>query len=704
MSAPEKVTRKGSEHLRPRARIIRAIGEDLISNEIIALVELIKNAYDADSRTVKITFEPPLEPQRGAIVVADDGHGMKLDVVRRAWLEPATISKRRSPISPAGRRVTGEKGLGRFAAARLAERMKLDSVTQTPRRRVVAVLDWKAFRDEKRYLDQIRCKWEERAVTRDVPPGTTLRLEGVRDAWDEVSFRRLRAELARLIARPREGAPFSIELVLPSAFAEYAGNVELPPVLARPHYTLTGSVSDGGQLVATGKLGDVPFQLDETIKLGGRTSVAGPFEFELKVWDRDRQNLGPLADSLGSSLTDLRRDLDEACGVSIYRDSFRVLPYGGSQNDWLTLDLRRVNNPTLRLSNNQIVGAVHVTADRNPGLRDQTNREGLVDSDAFEDLRRSVVEILAHLESKRYAERRPPSTEGDRAPLFQELDFEPVKQAFKERYPNDVEFQRFLDERASQFRSSIDRVQQVIVRYRRLATLGRLIDIVLHDGRTPVAAISNECHLAKRDLDRGTNLDDLRSKLEPRLETIANQTSVLSTLFRRISPFGGRKRGRPIQQPIEGLISDAFAIFRHEIAELGIRLVLPTSSTLVSADPAEMQQIFVNLLENALYWLEKVPREQRAITVEVTRLDDRGLQVLFADSGPGIPEESRGYIFDPYFSTKPDGVGLGLSIAGEVVAEYDGALELLPPALLPGANFRITLLRRVVEEEEEEVS
>jgi signal transduction histidine kinase len=471
-------------------------------------------------------------------------------------------------------------------------------------------------------------------------------------------------------------------------------------VLARPHYTLTGSVSEDGQLVAAGTLGDTPFQLDEMIKLGGRAPVAGPFEFELKVWDRDRKNLGPLADILGSSLTDLRRDLDEACGVSIYRDSFRVLPYGGSQNDWLRLDLRRVNNPTLRLSNNQIVGAVHVTADRNPGLRDQTNREGLVESDAFEDLRRSVVEILAYLESKRYAERRPPSNEDDRAPLFRELDFEPVKQSFKERYPDDVEFQRFLDERASRFRSSIDRVQQVIVRYRRLAMLGRLIDIVLHDGRTPVAAISNECHLARRDLDRCTNLEDLRAKLVPRLETVTNQTAVLSALFRRIAPFGGRKRGRPIQQPIEGLISDAFAIFRHQIAELGIRLVLPTSSTLVSADPAEMQQIFVNLLENALYWLEKVPPEQRAITVEVTRLDDRGLQVLFADSGPGVPEESRSFIFDPYFSTKPDGVGLGLSIAGEVVSEYDGTLELLPAALLPGANFRVTLLRRVVDEEE----
>lgn len=699
MSTPEKVTRKGSERLRPRARLIRAIGEDLISNEIIAMVELIKNSYDADARTVTITFEEPLAPGTGAIVVADDGHGMGLDTFRRCWMEPATTAKRRSPTSPGGRRVTGEKGLGRFAAARLAATMRLDSVTARPRRRVVAGLDWNAFRDEDRYLDQMRCKWEERQVARGVKSGTTLRLTGLRDEWPGESFRRLRAELARLVARPRENDSFTIDLELPAQFSDYSGTVEPPLVLSRPHYTLAGAVGADGTITATGKMGEVPFAITERINLdGGREPSCGPFEFDVKVWDRDRDTLGALAATLDSTLSDLRRDLDEASGVAIYRDSFRVMPYGGPRNDWLRLDLRRVQNPTMRLSNNQIVGAVYITADENPDLRDQTNREGLVESGALDDLRLSVVAILTHLETRRYGERHPRQHGDDRSPLFRDLDFEPVKRSFKERYPDDAEFQRFLDERASQFRSSIDRVQQVIVRYRRLATLGRLIDVVLHDGRHPVTTISNECTLARRDLERATDLDAARSSLLPRLDTIANQTSMLTSLFRRISPFGGRKRGRPTQQAIESLIADAFAIFRHELSKLGIRVLLPTTSTLVSADAAEIQQIIVNLLDNAMYWLQKVPADRRAITVEVNREDSGGLQVLFADSGPGVSDDARDFIFDPYYSSKPDGVGLGLTIAGEVASEYDGSLELLPPGVLPGANFRVTLRRRVIDE------
>jgi len=117
---------------------------------------------------------------------------------------------------------------------------------------------------------------------------------------------------------------------------------------------------------------------------------------------------------------------------------------------------------------------------------------------------------------------------------------------------------------------------------------------------------------------------------------------------------------------------------------------------MVTIDATEMQQIIVNLLDNAIYWLQKVPEDQRAITVEVRR-HEGGVEIIFADSGLGVPGDVADLIFDPYFSTKPDGVGLGLTIAGEVALDYDGALELVPSGLLPGANFRVTLRRRISE-------
>ena len=106
----------------------------------------------------------------------------------------------------------------------------------------------------------------------------------------------------------------------------------------------------------------------------------GPFSIELRVWDRDA--LGCLAHERGATITDVRRDLDAAAGINIYRDGFRVLPYGEPRNDWLRLDLRRVQNPAMRLSNNQIMGYVLISADKNSQLRDQSNREGLIEGPA----------------------------------------------------------------------------------------------------------------------------------------------------------------------------------------------------------------------------------------------------------------------------------------------------------------------------------
>src|SRR5262245_50727795 len=114
--------------LRPRARLLRTLGEELISNEIVAVIELVKNAYDADATRVMIRFVAPLVPGKGRIEVIDNGHGMDLKTVQTVWMEPATPSKRDKPRSRTfGRRHLGEKGIGRFAASRLANELEVIS-------------------------------------------------------------------------------------------------------------------------------------------------------------------------------------------------------------------------------------------------------------------------------------------------------------------------------------------------------------------------------------------------------------------------------------------------------------------------------------------------------------------------------------------------------------------------------------------------
>ena len=175
------------------------------------------------------------------------------------------------------------------------------------------------------------------------------------------------------------------------------------------NYTFKGNVNDKGEVKydyesrKTKKKISAKFKIN--LKQPSRVSQSGPFEFEFRVWDREPENLRGLASEIGSTLRDIKSDLDAGAGVSVYRDGFRVLPYGEIKNDWLRLDLRRVNNPTRRLSNNQVIGYISINLDNNPQLVDQSNREGIVESSAFNDLKESITFILNELENKRYNER-----------------------------------------------------------------------------------------------------------------------------------------------------------------------------------------------------------------------------------------------------------------------------------------------------------
>ncbi|MCG2777247.1 MAG: ATP-binding protein, partial [Desulfobacterales bacterium] len=138
--------RSGTQVLRPRARILRTLGDELISSELVAIIELVKNAYDADATGVLIRFEGPLEKGRGRVDILDNGHGMSLETIRETWMEPATLYRRQQSLSEIyKRRVLGEKGIGRFAASRLADSLEVLTRRIKSPKEVRVFFDWGQF-------------------------------------------------------------------------------------------------------------------------------------------------------------------------------------------------------------------------------------------------------------------------------------------------------------------------------------------------------------------------------------------------------------------------------------------------------------------------------------------------------------------------------------------------------------------------------
>ncbi|MCK7554052.1 ATP-binding protein [Chitinophaga sedimenti] len=184
-----------------------------------------------------------------------------------------------------------------------------------------------------------------------------------------------------------------------------------------------------------------------------------------------------------------------------------------------------------------------------------------------------------------------------------------------------------------------------------------------------------------------------RESIKGSIENIKEEKKVLAQLFKRLEPFGGRKKGRPVDIILEDAISNVFGLYKTELQHFDVSIILPDSKNLVRIDDGELQLILVNLIQNSLYWLSTINTE-RIIKVEVIRHKEE-LSIVFSDSGPGIKEEHNTLIFEPYFSTRPDGIGLGLTIVGELVTEYDGEFYLMDNGPLDGATFKITFRHRI---------
>ena len=133
--------------IRPAGRHILTIGRDLIQDNYAAVVELVKNAYDADSRDVHIQFTACPDRSGYSIVISDNGHGMSREDVINKWLVPSTEDKLDREESSSGRTLQGSKGVGRYAASILGTDLLLETVTLSKVKKTTALLEWKAFEE-----------------------------------------------------------------------------------------------------------------------------------------------------------------------------------------------------------------------------------------------------------------------------------------------------------------------------------------------------------------------------------------------------------------------------------------------------------------------------------------------------------------------------------------------------------------------------
>ena len=415
---------------RPRARLLELLGEQLIDNARLAVFEMVKNAYDADANKVKVRLHYP-DTKNGRISVHDDGTGMTLETLSDVWLEPGAGN--RFEQKTAGIRTDkfnrlplGEKGVGRFAAHKLGNKICLwTRAYDNPEYHVE--IDWEE-QTKRRYMDETEVEIQESSGDHfdSEETGTHIEISGLKSRWTRGDVRRLWNNVTSITAPFTTRDDFDVTLEVPGRATWLKGLLGVGNIVGGAiwsyefHFTPNGytwtyefnppKAIRVDKQEQQEKLEQLPFPktlakayYDQPDRRNSkRLPSAVPAEFcdgigsvrgTLLVFDKDREIL-PLL----TRPSQIVRYLDENGGIRVYRGDVRVYSYGEPGNDWLGLDSRRVNQPTRSISNNNVIGLVELDDAESVALREKTSRDGFDDNAAYQRFR--IIVLSASITSR----------------------------------------------------------------------------------------------------------------------------------------------------------------------------------------------------------------------------------------------------------------------------------------------------------------
>lgn len=697
-------------------RVFAALGADLVTSDVVAVIELVKNSYDAFATHVNVRFTTD-STGRPMLEIEDDGCGMTREIIEDVWCLVATPFREQKTISKRGnesRRVTGSKGLGRLSSARLGKHLEMLTKTKNGECWQIEV-SWATLAEAASLEDCAITIRKKNGAELIHESGTRLQIQDLNSDWEdresgepENKIDELQEGLSRLNPPFEKFNKFTILLTRPGADSK---PTEIKPsdLLENPVYRIEGSFGADGKLAyrytykpfsRTGRKikkekrwSAVLEDLKSSVKrarLGETKPSCGPFSFEIRAWDLDPESVSEAVQQFDlQNRSAVRNEIRAFKGISLYRDNVLVLPKSENTRDWLGLDLRRVSKVGSRLSTSQIVGYVSIGADTNPGIADTSDRERLARSgevEEFESLLQYAVTLLENERDQDRAKKEPEPTELFAALCADKLvsdtqDLIREKASASEVLPLLTRF----DEELQKTRK---RIERTFGHYSRLATIGLLAQQLVHEVGNNTSIIHEfievlKIHWAKT----GEDHEPTRRVLRLAESALAS----LQQLAERFRPLANRgfargKRKSSLKETINTCLDARKQEIERRKLSIELRLRGPDE---VQTDPGELYAIFINLVDNALYWIERSPeKRERLLRIDSTPSRIKGrVECAVHDSGPGVPKKDHEKIFWPGYTHRPSGYGMGLTVAGEIIEGHSGKLRILDEGRLGGASF-----------------
>ena len=670
---------------KPRAQLLLQLGEQLIKNESVALVELIKNSYDADASVVDVIMNDIDSPLIGEIRIKDDGFGMTRKVVQDIWLEPGNTHKKdmvaNNSRTPKGRLPIGEKGIGRFGVHKLGRNITLISKSKNCLE-VVVELDWDKFNDAK-YLKDVEINVYERIPEVFVgdSTGTLIIIKNLQNVWKIESYRDVRRAINNLNSPFKHKNGFHVNLLCNislweetilsfddikryslynfSAFVDEIGNANyvynFTPFAGMKNVSKKSITNS--ELLKNEKHEQI-IKLDENSKpiLG-----IGDIVFEMYVFDRD-------SDILRNYVIDDKKSfkayLDDNGGIYVFRDGLRVYDYGERENDWLQLDGRRVNSPAEKLSNNIVIGAVYLKRSESLDLIEKANREGFIENDAYntlKDIINRLIEIfLSYRNSDKNDIRVIKKVEEPVLSNLKKLD--EVVSKSSASYSEKKEIKKYIDIIDKEYKY----IKEITLT---TASAGLSYGVVIHEIEKIIKELSVEISFDSDVFLMREKIMHLSDIVENYSNLLRNRNKTNGNLLSIVKQARYNCEYRFKVHNINCLID--CETFRNDSVKC-------TQNLIVSS--------LMNIFDNSIWWIDNYRKENKVIKVCMSEYIEGYKTVLIIDNGAGLglrPEDA----IKPFVSKKPNGMGIGLNIVNEIMISNDGLLVFPTKDEITDINF-----------------
>ncbi|MBI2261926.1 MAG: sensor histidine kinase [Caulobacterales bacterium] len=640
----------------------------------------------------------------------DTGRGMSRVDLQDAFLVIGTPSRRRSldkAIAAGGEaEYLGEKGVGRLSAMRLGSRLQVTTAREDNKTLNLLSVDWRAFDDLDKMIEDIELKPTRGGAKPTAEwSGTTLRVSDLESSWTPDRIRDIAAfELSRL------ADPFTVKLRRYRMKVIFnRARIDIPR-LDREIFKFATATAKGSYTTKDGPKLEISVSCDDLGKgnppetrrylyekydlrsltkdasqeiASSSLSSVGPFTFEFYWYNRQL-----LRKQLSRTEAPRVAALQKAwAGIMLFRDGYRVFPYGDDTDDWLGLDRRALASGGYKLSKSQFIGRANISRGRNPQLVDQTSREGLKDCDE----KTVLVETLRYIIQDRLKGFLD-DVEDKHAPAI--LDFERAERRAKdlrkrtqialkglqkrhtEEGPVVSDLLEFFEEMYAYFEGARDRASKIEDerdRVLQLAGIGLMLEMVAHE-----LARSTETTLGILADAQQTDLPDDVSAL---FTGLRDEMKSMNRRLRVLDPLSVSGRQRRETFDLVKLAEEILAGHKSQFARHAIKTQIHPKKAgpiMVHGVRGMFVQILENLIQNSVYWLDIRAEDEDDFQARIDIRFDDGPLISISDNGPGIAAALSEEVFTAFYSTKSKSTrqGLGLYIAQDCAKQNGLQLTL----------------------------